>query len=835
MPAPKKATPRKTTKKAVKKTAIKPAKKSVPKKVVKKSAKKATKKVVKKTTSKKSAVKSTVLEKKVPKKESAETQKPDTEDFVTLPKKASTSLKLKSVALHEVIDTLRKPMYRIAYVSAFCFMLVGITALLTDLVSIPGQQSAQICDSAGCVPGTQTSQSTTTNDSPTEGVLLSTDSPLPSPVFDLMGTIPSVLDGEAQVPFVVLNAQAVYAELLNTNSGAQFDAELEKLSPTNYKVHLVSEQLEPGSYTVKIFAIALNQDIKQFTAGVFIVEEEIPAASNVATDNSATTTQSSSTGTAQAANTSTATITSNSVTPSNNAPSTNEDQTSAEILREVTEKVEDIDEEVDLESEVVEKVEDKIPAITPFKLSALNTKLSGRQVIRATAPGTHKKIELRARSESSVDALFLGSMSKDSTGWFYAFDTKNLPNGKYEIFAVSSVNGTLKFSDSLNVQIANVVTPGVVETQIKDEVTTQTPTTEQDPKSEVVQEQVVREQFKISDEVVVPTSGPVTTVERKTIIILADNKDSLNDLMQRYGAALQTNDSIVLASIEREIEKRREELIEKALNDAEVRGIVAQLDVQLAIRVEELKARVETFESLRKSRSDDRSRSDSDGDGISDYDEETVYGTNPLVADTDGDGFIDGAEIARGFNPNDATPEAIVKYELPLDVVGLTRPDVLEVTQVEPLVVINEESEVEEVKAEIRGTGLPNSFATIYVFSSPVIVTVKTDEDGSFVYRFDKELEDGAHEVFVAFTDNTGSILAQSEPFQFVKQAQAFTPVDAAGESVVVTAPTIVESSTVNAVRFVLSLSILVLGFFLLMLGISLRRDEKEVGHVVAQ
>ena len=44
---------------------------------------------------------------------------------------------------------------------------------------------------------------------------------------------------------------------------------------------------------------------------------------------------------------------------------------------------------------------------------------------------------------------------------------------------------------------------------------------------------------------------------------------------------------------------------------------------------------------------------DSDGDGVSDRDEEVVHGTNPNNPDTDGDGLPDGYEIDRGFDPLD--------------------------------------------------------------------------------------------------------------------------------------------------------------------------------------
>lgn len=48
---------------------------------------------------------------------------------------------------------------------------------------------------------------------------------------------------------------------------------------------------------------------------------------------------------------------------------------------------------------------------------------------------------------------------------------------------------------------------------------------------------------------------------------------------------------------------------------------------------------------------------DSDGDGLSDYDEVFLYGTDPTKADTDGDGMQDGWEVGHGLNPlvNDAS------------------------------------------------------------------------------------------------------------------------------------------------------------------------------------
>jgi len=46
---------------------------------------------------------------------------------------------------------------------------------------------------------------------------------------------------------------------------------------------------------------------------------------------------------------------------------------------------------------------------------------------------------------------------------------------------------------------------------------------------------------------------------------------------------------------------------------------------------------------------------DTDGDGLSDFDEITIHFTNPALADTDGDFIDDGVEVSMGSDPLDDT------------------------------------------------------------------------------------------------------------------------------------------------------------------------------------
>lgn len=159
---------------------------------------------------------------------------------------------------------------------------------------------------------------------------------------------------------------------------------------------------------------------------------------------------------------------------------------------------------------------------------------------------------------------------------------------------------------------------------------------------------------------------------------------------------------------------------------------------------------------------------DPDRDGITNN-EEYRLGSSPTNPDSDQDGFLDGDEIKNGFDPLKSSPgdkSDKMIFENPKES-GETKADLYKVEKVELV-------DLESGKGlKLEGKALPNTYITIYIYSDPVVLTVKTDENGNWSYVLDKGVEDGDHQVYVAVTDNTGKITAKSQPVAFVKTAQA--------------------------------------------------------------
>jgi len=172
--------------------------------------------------------------------------------------------------------------------------------------------------------------------------------------------------------------------------------------------------------------------------------------------------------------------------------------------------------------------------------------------------------------------------------------------------------------------------------------------------------------------------------------------------------------------------------------------------------------------SLFKSQNGDLLYKDSNKDGISDHDSIYVYNIDPKksspVTKYEGKTINAGEKVLLGFDP---TKSELVSINQEQPTVS-TAPVI-------PIYKVSEVNLTSEKKVSFTGKALPNSFLTLYIYSTPIIVTIKTDSDGEWQYTMNKELENGTHTVYTATVNNTGKIMVKSPGFTFVKTAQAAT------------------------------------------------------------
>lgn len=228
---------------------------------------------------------------------------------------------------------------------------------------------------------------------------------------------------------------------------------------------------------------------------------------------------------------------------------------------------------------------------------------------------------------------------------------------------------------------------------------------------------------------------------------------------------------------------------------------------------------------------------DSDNDGISDYDEINIFHTDPTKRDTYGTGYSDGAALLGqsstiGQVAGTTTSSSIalaggLAVENP-KLTGTTQANILNVGSVAAIEFKDIEGGKKEIaKALFKGKALPNSFVKVYLFSDPIVVTVKTDDQGNWSYILDKTLPDGAHTAYVAMVDNGGRILAKSAPLPFIKEASALT-VEAAGLGIGAPAPKGLFSGLTPLALVALVVGVLGLGLSVIGAVIGIRHSSKS-------
>jgi hypothetical protein len=380
-----------------------------------------------------------------------------------------------------------------------------------------------------------------------------------------------------------------------------------------------------------------------------------------------------------------------------------------------------------------------------------------------------QKVEFYLIKEGSVSPeIYLGKAKGDEEEWEAEFNSLDIPNGKYELYAkIKNVYGVYD-SDPEKIEIKNIE-----EANNEERSSSQENLNERDRgdrSSSSTGQEIASENRSANEHRSLPSQAGQ---DQESQSQSSDN--SRNDADE----TVEENDKEVKEKAERGLNRAEEA-------SREIEKKVDQGIPNFAQEVEKMFSKdsknLTREEKNERNRIKEQLKKDIDGDGLPDH-EEIRLGTNPRSADTDGDGYLDGDEVGNGFDPlspSSGNKEDKMVFEDPRE-----KGEESQLYKVEKVDVESEkESDQEEGKIKIEGKALPNSFVTLYIYSDPLVVTVKTDKDGNWSYVLDKELEDGEHEVYAAVTDNTGKVTYKSKPFAFVKTARAITsPAQAANDS----------------------------------------------------
>lgn len=484
---------------------------------------------------------------------------------------------------------------------------------------------------------------------------------------------------------------------------------------------------------------------------------------------------------------------------------------------------------------ITEPVTEKVLPTIAIATTAGKTLTGTQRIELSVTNGPVTAVSFFVRDLLTTTKRFIGAGTKASDGrWYLNWYTSNTPNGRYQLSALANSAVGVIQSEPVAVSILNETEPTPAVTE---------------EKQQIVEE--VNEVKSLSDMLSPAGTGAasetttdapvasVTTGAEKTYTVPERYQTKFNAELQRLGTALRSGDDSAVIRIRNRIDALITRMIaaDPALSEADR----ANFEVQVQATVDTYEVQVETVNTLLTERQQAGVLKDTDGDGISDFDEVAIYNTDPTVADTDNDGFVDGAEVLAGYDPLSDARESVIVYESPKDA-GVFREDVLSVDSIISVTQPAAEPAVPQATTAVpvnpveeknylllTGRALPSSYVTLYMYSTPVIVTVKTAPDGSWEYRFEHELEDGQHNVYVGITDNAGRVVAKSQPLTFIKEAQAVTPLQAAvlNDVQITDTPRSSLLFSTYMIYALVSVSVLAIGLILIMLGLHLETRRR--------
>lgn len=734
------------------------------------------------------------VKKKTPKKDSptrAKTVSPDNET-VFVPSTASLRL-LEKMQLYTLWYQKQLPEYMAtaARVGGYAFITVGALlssyAYVFDKGFFTDQSAALVCSQNVCIDVA--------------------DSALPAaaPTISFLNSIPARVESDIDFTVSLSNTNHADVSLKALATGETISlTPIEQKSEHEQTFLIPIKNLKPGMYTVHA---KTTDETKTyiFTGPTFIrPESEL----DVVVENTVSPSETLVAETLEATTTESVAV----------AAADEDLASSTEILPEP--EPEPLPE---IETEVVEE-EATVPS-APINITLLRER--GSAYVRVeTGTFTPESVEVYSTPTDSVTPLFLGQATFAQGEWILSLEALELPAVEYLIYAsfvmsdkAYQTEGVLyrpsgpAANESFSSADVNILVQKIELALLASEITNE---------NRVAYYTYLTNQAQDPFGVIGEDTFADATVSAALDTVLDDYAPTLNALLLRYAVAVQGGQNYLISRAEKLLEDDYKQLASVVAAELADKTMVPTIHTALAQRYHILKDAIKNAEEQIKQDTNNLTSRDSDGDGISDFDEVALFNANPASADTDRDSVLDGVEIITG---TPVLEPAVLLQKNSFSVIeDITYDEVVKLSGVSPLSFTALQGASEATYMVVEGTAVPYGY--VYVNSPSVGVTgiIRANSAGAFTYTVEKDITNGKHEVRAVLLSATGEVIASSRPYLFEKTDTKFLTA-AAINSVNDITP---ESSEKSITLYVLvaAVGVVTFGFILLMLGATLRNRK---------
>lgn len=129
------------------------------------------------------------------------------------------------------------------------------------------------------------------------------------------------------------------------------------------------------------------------------------------------------------------------------------------------------------------------------------------------------------------------------------------------------------------------------------------------------------------------------------------------------------------------------------------------------------------------------------------------------------------------------------------------------------LVVRNERKKITKETVQLNGYALPNMYVTVYIYGqTEVFGTVRSGNDGNWVYEFEKTLPNGTYEAYAAINERMGKVIAKSSRFGFEKTGDMITMEQTGLVAVEATSTEATTSARTSGISLQMAIILVILG-----------------------